>query len=128
MLNKVKSDDNQTRSYLGPALALGLAGALLVQMHAFKKLGNLQRSPSVSTPALHSLIKTTAPPSRGWLKGTLGAIASPSFQRPADISKVICVYRRIAVVMDPADSWDDLTITAEMQKKAQSFRAEPLIV
>ena len=65
MLNKVKSDDNQTLSYLGPALALGLARALLDQMHAFKKLGNLQRSPSVSTPALHSLIKTTSSPSRG---------------------------------------------------------------
>lgn len=49
--------------------------ALLVQMHAFKKLGNLQRGLSISTPAFHSLIKTTM----FTFKGNLRACKTPSY-------------------------------------------------
>lgn len=73
--NKVRSDVAQ-KHISGSCPVFINGGALLVQMHAFKKLGNL----SVSTPAFHSLIKTTSFHSQGWFKGILDAIASPQTQ------------------------------------------------
>lgn len=75
-------------------------------MHGFKKLGNPQRSLSISTPAFHSLMKTTFSfHSRVWLKGIdIPLDSNCRFHQTACWRpKVICVYRRIAVVMDSVD-------------------------
>lgn len=80
---------------------------LWVQMDTFKKLGNPQHSLSISTPAFHSLMKTTFSfHSRVWLKGMLDIPLDSNsrfHQTACWRPKVICVYWRIAVVMDSVD-------------------------
>lgn len=109
IFNKVTGDDSQlTHVWVLPPL-FSECRSLLVQMHTFKKLGNPQHSLSISTPVFHSLMKSTFSfHSRVWLKGMLDFPLDCRFHRTACWRpKVICVYPRIAVVMD---SRDDFTI------------------
>lgn len=75
-------------------------------MH-LKSLGIYSTGLSISTPAFHSLIKTTFLfHSRGWLKGMLDIPLDSNcrfHQTACWHPKVICVYRRIAVVMDSVE-------------------------
>lgn len=49
--------DDETLTYLGPALFSMSTGGLLAQMCTFKEFGNLRSGVSVSTPAFYSLVK-----------------------------------------------------------------------
>lgn len=72
--------DDETLTYLGPALFSMTTGGLLAQMCAFKGFGNLRSGVSVSTPAFYSLVKKTQKPPLT-PQGDLRACKSPLHPR-----------------------------------------------